>query len=45
MALTHGKLVDAKGRRYALPEVGEEPEYRVPTNAFRIEDIVRQRLH
>ena len=39
------KLVDEEGRRYALPEVGEEPEYAAPTNAFRIEEIVLQRLH
>ena len=46
MALSHVKPVDAKNdRRYALPDVGEEPEYAVPTRAFHAEEIISQRLH
>ena len=46
MAAGHVKLVDAEnGKRYALPEVGEAPEYAVPTRAFRAEEIVARRLH
>ena len=47
MALpTHIKLIGAEdGQRYALPDVGEAPEYAVPTRAFQIEEVVSQRLH
>ena len=46
MAASHVKLVDAEnGKRYALPEVGEAPEYAVPTRAFRAEEIIARRLH
>ena len=35
---THVKLIGADdGKRYALPDVGEEPEYAVPTRAFHAE--------
>ena len=40
------KLIGADdGKRYALPDVGEEPEYAVPTRAFHAEEIISQRLH
>ena len=42
----HVKLIGAEdGRRYALPDVGEAPEYAVPTRAFQAEEIISQRLH
>ena len=45
-APTHIKLIGAEdGQRYALPDVGEEPEYAVPTGAFQIEEIITRRLH
>ena len=37
----HVKLIDAEdGRRYALPDVGEAPEYAVPTSAFQAKEII-----
>ena len=45
-AFHYVKLSDAdNGRRYALPDVGEAPEYAVPTSAFHAEEIISQRLH
>ena len=42
----HVKLIGAEdGRRYALPDVGEAPEYAVPTRAFQAEEIISKRLH
>ena len=42
----HVKLIGAEdGQRYALPDVGEEPEYAVPTSAFHAEEIIYKRLH
>ena len=42
----HVKLIwEEDGRRYALPDVGEAPEYAVPTRAFQAKEIISQRLH
>ena len=46
MAFSHAKLIDAKNdTRYALSDVGEAPEFAVPTRAFQIEEIISRRLH
>ena len=42
----HVKLIGAEDdRRYALFDVGEAPEYAVPTRAFQAVEIISLRLH
>ena len=42
---SHVKLIDGCGRRFALPGVGEGPDWAIPVKVFRMEGFVSKLLH